>query len=185
MSENKCGCEWCKKNIGEEAATQHRVTFIVKVFELMFAQLFNLQQEATDKAVSEFKVIIEDFFTKGDKYVNDLIAPVIDISFNIVGLNTDLKPSDICANCDKIHGGIENACKALQLDNRIPETPILNNVLTPEIMVNYELGKAELPKEIVEIYNNIPSHSLSDIMAELRSSMAEAMEDSGNRPTVH
>lgn len=154
MSDVTCDCAWCKKQVTTEEAKAKRAEFLVKVFELMFSELFTSSKETVSKAVSEFEAAVEVFLSSSVGHGQVLRVSIVDSCFHAIGLDGDLTPYDICNKCDDIISAIENALRALKVDINLEETPILMNWLTPEIFVNNELKKKEFPKELLDLYIN-------------------------------
>jgi hypothetical protein len=184
MSESKCSCYWCKKNVSEADATQIRVDFITDSFKLFFQSIFKVEPAVAEVVGQNFKSSVFKFIDTEVTDADNLFYPILDLSFVTIGLESELTPTDIFKKCDLVFNGVITTLKALSIDNRVAETPILNKKLTPAMLVEYELNDVDLPEDVIKIYNDNTSSSIKGILTELQSSFAETGGDICH-PTVH
>lgn len=186
MSNQRCNCHWCQKNISNPEATVIRLNFLVDVFYLMFKNMFSIPEETVIDIREKFKKAMSDFISNGDKQESKVLETIINESFYAIGLNGNMKPFEICSKCGEIDQAIANAFKALQIDISISQTPILSKILTAEMFVNNELNISELPEEVMKMYHHSPINSLTDVLSELTSSLGIEVELPKQQPrTVH
>lgn len=176
--EKKCECSWCKHGITTEESRVVRTNFIAEVFVLALSRLFTVPMESLTQIKADFSAIVMKFFEDKDAEGEMITDAIVDLAFQAVG-KTDLKPSDIVKKCSTIRAMIGNVFTGLKVDVRMDEAPILNKLLTPEILVNYELDEIDYPAELLALYRAHQEKSSGSGLLGLISGLQEALEQSG------
>ncbi len=170
MSE-KCNCMWCKKNITAEEATEKRISFIHQVFQLAFIRtMFEAEPDRDISGVlEEMKTAIIEFFKDQEQHIDDLYENIFNIVFYYSkdDIGELFKPWEFKEFTDQIYDCVYRSFEFLKSDIGVQETPVLSGLITPQMIVDYQLKNIPFSKEIENIYMNKSQNVMSDMLSGL------------------
>lgn len=190
MSEQKCACSWCQKGLNAEQATEKRISFLMKIFELVFIHTLMRDQPNTDisNILNQMKADLIMFFSEEEQRVDDVYDPIFNIVFyhckDDIGEN--FRPTDIKDFVDQIYESMYRGFEFLKADVSIPEAPVLSGLVTPEMVVQYHLNQKPLPDNIAHMYLSKSQDIMSFLLSGLEQRFGIEVElPAKSNQTVH
>ncbi len=190
MSETQCTCSWCQKGMNAEQATEKRISFLLKIFELAFIRTMIRDQPETDitGVLNQMKSDFVTFFSDKEQHVDDIYDPIFNIIFYYSkdDIGENFRPTDIKDFVDQIYECVYRGFEFLKADINITEAPVLTGIVTPEMVIAYHLNQTPLPHDVGLMYLSKSQDIMSQLLSGLEQRLGIEVElPERQKQTVH